>query len=56
MSESITDLIQQASEMLLDRSEDERALIYHIAKLDNEERGAIVLAYGLLRYDEIENE
>ena len=31
--------------MLIDRSKEEANLIYHVAKLDDEERAAIILAY-----------
>lgn len=44
-TESLFDLVGHAIEMLSDRSKQEQDLIYHIAKLDNESRTAIVLAY-----------
>lgn len=43
--ESLFDLIDQARYMLMDRSKPEQELIYYIAKLDLEERAAIILAY-----------
>jgi len=43
--ESLIDLIQQATYMLMDRPKKEQALIYYISKLDSEERAAIILAY-----------
>lgn len=45
MENGIFQLIQSATEMLKDRSKQERDLIYAIAKLDDEERAAIILAY-----------
>lgn len=38
-----------ARNMLLDREQIERDLIYFIAKLDDEERAAIIFAYDLLK-------
>lgn len=49
--ESLLDLIQQAKEMLLDRSKEEQDLIYHIAKFPDDLRTAIVIAYRGI-YDE----
>lgn len=43
--ESLFELITQASHMLIDRPKIEQDLIYHVCKLDNEERAAIILAY-----------
>lgn len=43
--ESLKDLIEQATYMLLDRSKEEAELIYCIAKMDPEARGAIIIAY-----------
>ena len=51
--QSFTELIKDAQEMLLDRQRPEADLIYSIAKLDNEARGAIVVAYELLFEEEI---
>lgn len=48
-------LIDEAKQMLQDRSDAEAALIYHVAKLDNEERCAIILAYQSLKYHEKES-
>ncbi len=42
------ELIREAQEMLIDRRREERDLIYAIAKLDSEERAAIILAYEFL--------
>lgn len=38
-------LLRDAHGMLMDRQRQEADLIYHICKLDHEERGAIILAY-----------
>ena len=43
--DTLFDLIQQATEMLLDRSRAEQELIYYIAKLEPDLRTAIILAY-----------
>lgn len=43
--ESLFELIQQAHDMLQDRSKLEQDLIYHIAKIDPDLRAAIILAY-----------
>mgnify|MGYP003390326874 FL=1 len=43
--ESFGDLLKSAQAMLWDRHPQERALIYAIAKLDPEERAAIIIAY-----------
>ncbi len=43
--ESFTDLISQAAHMLADRTKAERDLIYYIAKMDDEEKAAIIIAY-----------
>ena len=45
---ALFDLICEAKGMLLDREPLERDLIYAIAKLDQEERAAIILAYQCL--------
>ena len=42
------ELIDEARAMLLDRQQCERDLIYAIAKMDPELRGAIILAYEFL--------
>ena len=42
-------LIHEATEMLLDRSEPERELIYYIAKMEPDLRAAIILAYQNLK-------
>lgn len=47
--ESLTDLIKQAIEMLNDRTQYERDLIYHIAKMDSDSRAAITFAYGIIK-------
>lgn len=51
-NESFFDLLRDAHQMLSDRSRQEADLIYYIAKLDNEERSAIILAYQNLFKDE----
>ena len=45
MTKSIVDLIKEAKEMYLDREQLERDLIYYVAKLDDEERLALIIAY-----------
>ena len=45
MEETFTELLQSATEMLLDRPEPERELIIAVAKLGDEERAALILAY-----------
>lgn len=52
MKETLLDLILQGEQMLLDRSKPEQDLIYFVAKLDCEERAAIVLAYQNLYNNE----
>ena len=42
---SLFQLFYEAAEMLLDRSKEERDLIYFVANLDDEERAAIKFAY-----------
>jgi len=42
-------LIQEATQMLKDRQQIERDLIYQICILDNEERAAIIFAYRNLK-------
>ena len=44
--QSLFELIQDATQMLLDRSKEERDLIYAVAILDDEARAALILAYG----------
>ncbi len=51
MQESLFDLIGQAKEMLNDRPKCEQDLIYYMAKLEPEERTAIILAYQMLHED-----
>ncbi len=51
---SLPQLIQEATQMLLDRPQIERNLIYCIACLTNEERAAIIFAYELLTSEEDE--
>jgi len=46
--ESLFDLIQQAQQMLLDRSKAEQDLIYYVAKLPDDLRSGIILAYEIL--------
>lgn len=53
-NESMLDLIREAYDMLKDRSEQEASLIYHVAKLDNEERSAIILAYQNIQQEKEE--
>jgi len=43
--ESFAELIQQAGNMLMDRSRAEADLIYSISKLEDDARAAIILAY-----------
>lgn len=43
--EGLFDLIQQAKQMLQDRTREEADLIYYLVKMDPEERAAIILAY-----------
>jgi hypothetical protein len=43
--QTLKDLIEDAAYMLADRVAEERELIYYIAKMDNESRAAIVIAY-----------
>lgn len=40
--------MRDAQEMYLDRPRQQADLIYHIARMDSEERGALVLAYRIL--------
>jgi hypothetical protein len=44
-SESYLSIIEQAMEMLKDRSEDEQLLIYEICMLPDEYRAGIIFAY-----------
>jgi len=46
--ESFFDLISQATEMLKDRPKQEADLIYHIAKMEEDLRAGIILAYQQL--------
>lgn len=48
-NESLSMLIQEAVAMLRDRSKEEAALIYYVAKMDNEDRSAIVIGYQLMK-------
>jgi hypothetical protein len=50
--ESFLTLIRHAQEMLSDRNRCEADLIYHICKLDPDERAAIILGYQMLFLDE----
>lgn len=50
--ESFTQLLDEAREMLLDRSKEEADLIYAIAILDDEARVAITLAYRMIYHKE----
>lgn len=54
--ESLIELIRQATGMLLDRSKPEQDLIYHIAKLDNECKASIIIAYEFLYVFKEDNE
>ncbi len=49
--EGFIEIIQQATEMLLDRSEPERDLIYHICMMEDDLRSAIILAYRNIKGD-----
>lgn len=49
--EILMDLIQQAKAMLLDRSKEEQDLIFYVAKLEDDLRTAIIIAYRGI-YDE----
>ena len=50
--ESFTQLLDEAREMLLDRSKEEADLIYAIAILDDEARAAIILSYRNIYHKE----
>jgi len=50
--DSVFDLMDQATQMLLDRSEAERDLIYYMAKMETDLRMAIILAYQNLYSEE----
>lgn len=52
MAKSIVDLIKEATEMYLDREQSERDLIFHVAKMSNDERLALILAYQSLKNEE----
>ncbi len=43
--QTFKDLISEAAYMLADRRPQERKLIYHIAKMDQDARMAIIIAY-----------
>ncbi len=45
---SLTELIQEAVQMYRDRSKKEADLIYYVAKMHDEDRIALILAYDLL--------
>lgn len=45
---AVITLIQDAVDMLRDRTKEEQDLIYSVAKLDADERQAIILAYRLI--------
>lgn len=49
MEKNLSELIVSATAMLLDRAPVERDLIYILAKLDDEERAAIIFAYENLK-------
>lgn len=53
--ESFSDLLDQAIQMLMDRSKQEQDLIYSIAKLDVDLRSAIVMGYRILHENKEEN-
>jgi len=46
---TMRELIKEATAMLMDKPHLERELIYYMAKMPEEERAAIVIAYQLLR-------
>lgn len=50
--ENMSDMIREAIQMLTDRKPKERALILAICKLNDGERGAIILADRLMRGDD----
>jgi hypothetical protein len=50
--ESLWDLVGEAKQMLLERPKPEQDLIYAIAKLDDQERTGIILAYQGLYNDQ----
>lgn len=47
------DLITEASEMLRDRPRDEQDLIYAIAKLEDDLRMAICMAYRMIHGEDV---
>ncbi len=49
-NESLFELIEQATMMLLDRTQSERDLIYYIAKMEPDLRSGIILAYQNLNH------
>lgn len=51
MESNLFTLIQEATDMLLDRSKPEQDLIYAIAKMEPDLRTAIVLAYQNLQME-----
>jgi len=54
--ESLFELIQQATAMLQDRTRVEADLIYYVAKMHDEERTAIILAYQGLYNDQLQRD
>lgn len=54
-NQKMLNLLNEASQMLQDRSRSEADLIYAVACLDNEERLAIRMSYKIL-FEEEENE
>lgn len=50
--ESFTELLDQAHEILLDRSKEEADLIYAISILDDGARSSTILAYGNIYHKE----
>lgn len=49
---SFTELLDSAIQLFQDRSRKEADFIYYICKLDQDEQGALILAYNLLFKDE----
>ncbi len=52
MTTNLFTLIEEATQLLLDRQPIERDLIYYVAILTDEERAAIAFAYRSLKDDE----
>lgn len=52
MTENMFQLIQEATDMLLDRRKSEQDLIYEVAKLEDDLRSAIILAYQQIHNDD----